>query len=373
MKVIISGGGIAGLTCAIALDKLGIETEVYEAASEIKPVGAGLVLQSNAIKALEYISIEDKIIEAGNPVNQLAIYKENGRVIKKQKPESKNRELFGGIAIHRHTLHNILKSYLDDKIFFLNKRAESFTSADDKVVLQFEDGTQAEGDYLISTDGINSNIRQQIISGSKPRYAGYLCWRAVVDNVFEIKEASETWGRKGRFGIVPINDNKLYWFAVITGHEFDSRLNQFTVENIAEQFSGYHSPIEDIINSTPNEALIKNSISDLKPLSRFAFDKVLLIGDAAHATTPNLGQGACQAIEDVMILHQEISSNKDMLQAFKSFEKRRLEKTKFIINTSRKMGAIAQTSNLLVVIVRNFLFSITPEFITERQLRKIYN
>lgn len=373
MKIIINGGGIAGLTCAIALNKLGIETKVYEAASEIKPVGAGLVLQSNAIKALEYLGIEDKIIEAGNPVNQLAIYKANGRVIKKQKPESKNRELFGGIAIHRHTLHEILKSYLDDKIFHLNKRAESVTNIDDKVILRFDDGTQTEGDYLISTDGINSNIRQQLIPGSKPRYAGYLCWRAVVDNVFGIKEASETWGRKGRFGIVPINDNKIYWFAVVTGHKFDTKLNQFTVEDIAEQFSGYHSPIPEIINSTPNDALIKNSISDLIPLDRFAFDKVLLIGDAAHATTPNLGQGACQAIEDVMVLHQEISTKKDMQQAFKSFQKRRLGKTKFIIDTSRRMGAIAQTSNPVAMEVRNFLFSITPEFVTERQLRKIYN
>jgi len=107
MKILINGGGIAGLTCAIALQKLGIETAVYESTPEIKPVGAGLVIQSNAIRALEYLGIEDKIIDAANPINQIAIIDEKGNVIKKQKPSSINRELFTGLAIHRHTLHKI--------------------------------------------------------------------------------------------------------------------------------------------------------------------------------------------------------------------------------------------------------------------------
>ena len=373
MKVLINGGGIAGLTCAIALNKLGIETEVYEAAAEIKPAGAGLVLQSNAIKALEYLGIEDKIIEAGNPVNQLAIYEANGRIIKRQRPDSKYREKFGGIAIHRHTLHEILKSYLDDNIFFLNKRAQSFSDDGEKVVLRFDDGTEAEGDYLISADGINSVIRQKLVPDSKPRYAGYLCWRAVVENNFGIKEASETWGKKGRFGIVPINENNIYWFAVITGHQFDSKLNNFTVEDIAEHFSGFHKPVSEILSSTPGSALIFNSISDLEPLNRFAYNNVLLTGDAAHAVTPNLGQGACQAIEDMMVLHQEISVHKDLKTAFKSFEQRRLARTKFITETSRKMGAMAQSGNTLLMAIRNFLFRMIPEFVTARQLNKIYN
>jgi 2-polyprenyl-6-methoxyphenol hydroxylase-like FAD-dependent oxidoreductase len=374
MKILINGGGIAGLTCAIALQKLGIETAVYESTPEIKPVGAGLVIQSNAIRALEYIGIEDKIIDAANPINQIAIIDEKANVIKKQKPSSINRELFAGLAIHRHTLHQILKSYLPEDLLFTSKKATSFLNKDGKVILQFEDGTNVEGDFLISADGINSNIRLQLLPDSKPRYAGHICWRSVIDNSdLKISEATETWGSKGRFGIVPINENKIYWYATISSNQFDVKINHYNLKNIKEHFSDYHSTVHEILEKSSNEKLIKNPICDIKPLNQFAFNKVLLIGDAAHATTPNLGQGACQAIEDVMVLHQEIVSGKDVESAFKSFEKRRMDKAKYIINTSRKLGSIAQIENKFLISLRNIVFKLTPDFITEHQLTKIYN
>jgi 2-polyprenyl-6-methoxyphenol hydroxylase-like FAD-dependent oxidoreductase len=374
MKILINGGGIAGLTCAIALQKLGIETVVYESTPEIKPVGAGLVIQSNAIRALEYLGIEDKIIEAANPINQIAIIDEKANVVKKQKPSSINRELFAGLAIHRHTLHQILKSYLPENLLFTSKKANSFLNKDGKVILQFEDGSNAEGDFLISADGINSNIRLQLLPDSKPRYAGYICWRSVIDNSdLKISEATETWGSKGRFGIVPINENKIYWYATINCNQFDVKINHYNLKKLKEHFSDYHSTVHEILEKSSNEKLIKNPICDIKPLNQFAFNKVLLIGDAAHATTPNLGQGACQAIEDVMVLHQEIVSGKDVESAFKSFEKRRMDKAKYIINTSRKLGSIAQIENKFLISLRNIVFKLTPDFITEHQLTKIYN
>jgi 2-polyprenyl-6-methoxyphenol hydroxylase-like FAD-dependent oxidoreductase len=374
MKILINGGGIAGLTCAIALQKLGIETSVYESTPEIKPVGAGLVIQSNAIRALEYLGIEDKIIDAANPINQIAIIDEKANVIKKQKPSSINRELFAGLAIHRHTLHQILKSYLPENLLFTSKKAISFWNKDGKVILQFEDGSNVEGDFLISADGINSNIRLQLLPDSKPRYAGYICWRSIIDNCdLKISEATETWGSKGRFGIVPINGNKIYWYATINCNQFDVKINHYNLKNIKEHFSDYHSPIPEILEKSFNEKLIKNPICDIKPLNQFAFEKVLLIGDAAHATTPNLGQGACQAIEDVMVLHQEIASGKDVESAFKSFEKRRTEKARYIINTSRKLGSIAQIENKFLISLRNIVFKLTPDFVTEHQFKKIYN
>ncbi|MCL6495000.1 MAG: FAD-dependent monooxygenase [Ignavibacterium sp.] len=374
MKILINGGGIAGLTCAIALQKLGIETVVFESTPEIKPVGAGLVIQSNAIRALEYLGIEDKIIDAANPINQIAIIDEKGNVIKKQKPSSINRELFAGLAIHRHTLHQILKSYLPENLLFTSKKAISFLNKDGKVILQFKDGSNAEGDFLISADGINSNIRLQLLPDSRQRYAGYICWRSVIDNSdLKISEATETWGSKGRFGIVPINENKIYWYATINCNQFDVKINHYNLKNIKEHFSDYHSTVHEILEKSSNEKLIKNPICDIKPLNQFAFNNVLLIGDAAHATTPNLGQGACQAIEDVMVLHQEIASGKDVESAFKSFEKRRTEKAKYIINTSRKLGSIAQIENKFLISLRNIVFKLTPDFVTEHQFKKIYN
>ncbi|MCU0344042.1 MAG: FAD-dependent monooxygenase [Ignavibacterium sp.] len=374
MKILINGGGIAGLTAAIALRKLGIETEVFESAQEIKPVGAGLVIQSNAIKALEYLGIEDDIIKSANPINQLAILNEEGGVIKNQKPASNNRELFSGLAIHRHSLHQILKSYLLENILFTNKKAISFSYKDEKVILHFENGSTAEGDFLIGADGINSNIRLQLLPHSKMRYAGYFCWRSIIENTNpKITEATETWGSNGRFGIVPINGNKIYWYATVNSDQFDVKIKHYSLKNLREHFDNYHSLVRQILEKSSDDNLIKNPICDIKPLNQFAFDKILLIGDAAHATTPNLGQGACQAIEDVMILHQEIASGKGIPSAFRSFERRRVEKTKFIIETSRKLGAIGQIENKFLISLRNIIFKLTPEFVTEHQFKKIYN
>ena len=373
LKFLVNGGGIAGLTAAIALKKLGYEAVVFESAQEIKPVGAGLVLQSNSLKALEYLKIEDQIIEASNPINQLVIVNESGKIIKQQKASSKYRELFGGMAIHRHTLHTILQSYLDPNIIHTNKKAVSFTEDDEKVILHFADGSFEKGDFIISADGINSAIRRQILPESTARYAGYICWRGVIDNfVPKVKEATETWGSKGRFGIVPINENRIYWYVTISGSIDDVRLKSFGKKELVEHFSSYHSDVKKVLEQTNNSEIIITPICDLKPLGRFAYNRVLLIGDAAHATTPNLGQGACQAIEDAMVLHKELASTKNVYDAFKSFEQKRIKKTKHIIDTSRKVGAMAQIENIAVGAVRNLIMKLTPEFITELQLKKLY-
>ncbi len=373
VKFIINGGGIAGLTAAIAIERLGYEAVVFESAHEIKPVGAGLVLQSNALNSLEYLKIEDQIIEASNPINQLVIVNENGKIVKQQKASSKYRELFGGMAIHRHTLHSILQSYLDPRIIHTNKKAVSFSEDDEKIILHFADGSSEKGDFIISADGINSAVRRQILPESNPRYAGYISWRGVIDNFTpRVIEATETWGSKGRFGIVPINENRIYWYATISGSIDDARLNRFGKTELMDHFKNYHPAVIKVLEQTENNGIIVTPICDIKPLNRFAYNRVLLIGDAAHATTPNLGQGACQAIEDAMFLHKELASTKNVYDAFKLFEQKRIKKAKFIIDTSRKLGAMAQIENMVVGAVRNLIMKFTPEFVTELQLKKLY-
>lgn len=374
MKILINGGGIAGLTCAIALQKLGFETEVFEAAPQIKPAGAGLVIQRNAIKAFEYLGIADDVIRASKPINQFSIRDEKGRIIKNQKPSSSDKMQFVGLGIHRHTLHQILQRHLPEYICTTNKKAVRFTNEQEKIRLHFEDGTDTAGDYLISADGIHSPIRLQLLPDSKPRYAGYICWRSVVNNSeLNITSALEFWGPKGRFGIVPINGNNVYWYASINAaHQYDSKNYHYSLGYLKDHFAGYPAEVKKVLALSADDALVLNPISDIKPLDRFAFGRVLLIGDAAHATTPNLGQGACQAIEDVMVLHQELTSVKDISAAFSSFDKRRVKKAAYIINTSRKLGAAGQIENKFLSAVRNLLMKLTPASVTENQFKKIY-
>ncbi|KAF5279292.1 hypothetical protein FQR65_LT15422 [Abscondita terminalis] len=179
-----------------------------------------------------------------------------------------------------------------------------------------------------------------------PRYSGYHCWRATIDNsTIQLDKGSETWGAKGRFGMTPLVGNKIYWYACINTTANNPLYRNWNIENLRKHFASYHHPIPQILNETEDKQLIWNDIIDIKPLDQLAFGNILLLGDAGHATTPNMGQGACQAIEDVAVLIDELKKDISIAQAFVDFEKRRLSRTRYITETSWTIGKIAQWQN----------------------------
>ncbi len=375
VRITIIGGGIAGLTCAIALKQAGFQPEIVEAAPNISAVGAGLVLAANAMKALKHISIEEDVVNKGRLLPAFSIYDSGGKVIMRTDSISLSQKYgVDNFAIHRADLHSLLLSKTNDLIVNTNRQAVDFIQKPDSVIIHFKDGTQLETDFLIVADGIHSAIRQKLIPNSLPRYAGYTCWRAVIESSnLKITETSETWGTEGRFGIVPLKENKIYWFACINAPEKDEKMKKFTISDLRIHFKHFHPTIPDVLWETPNEALIHNDILDIKPLSQFAHGRIVLIGDAAHATTPNLGQGACQAIEDAVILGEMMKKNADIRTAFLQFEQKRLGRTRYIVNTSRRLGELAQTSNSFAASLRNFFFRLIPESVSRQQFKKLYD
>ncbi len=372
MKFTIIGGGIAGLTTAIALKKIGIVVQVFEATPSIQPLGAGLVLAANAIKAYRNLGIAEKIIAKGQALSTLQILNQKGKVLTSADAVaiSKKYDLHN-FAIHRAALHETLLEELQPAQVILGKKASGFEQSDNgKLIVHFADGSTHVTDFLIVADGVHSAIRQQLLPGSVPRYAGYTCWRAVITNPgLQLNTATETWGNGRRFGIVPLKDDKIYWFACVNAPQNDSVSRAYTIADIQRIFQNFHEPIPAILNNTPDKALIWNDIIDLKPIHKFAFSSAVLIGDAAHATTPNLGQGACQAIEDAIILADELAKAATPTDAFFAFEKRRQKRAHLVVNTSWNLGKIAQISNPILAAFRNNLFRMVPENINERQMK----
>lgn len=374
MKITIIGAGIAGLTTAIALKKAGIPYVIYESAPNIGPVGAGLGLGVNAIKAFRELGIAKEVISAGRLLEAFAIKNEKGEIISRTNSLEISREYgVDNFTIHRYALHDILLKHAGIENVICGKRCVDFKQEGDQTTLYFNDNSQAVAEYLIVSDGINSPIRQKLIPDSKTRYAGYTCWRGVVDNFgFELREASEIWGQKGRIGIVPLADNKTYWFACINTTEKNQKFKAFTTNDLFKHFDSYPAIVKDLIRQTDNSKLIWADICDLKPLMQFAFGNILLIGDAAHATTPNMGQGACQAIEDAVFLGNIISHEKDFSKAFQLFEKRRIARTTFVVNKSWQIGRVAQWENKLAIGFRNFLLRKMPPSFSKKQMKFLY-
>lgn len=374
-SIAIIGGGIAGLTTAIALKKIGFQPFVFEAAPQIKALGAGLLLAANAMKGFERIGIADIIIPAGQQLSQFAILDQQGKSISEADSKALS-ERYGlhNFAIHRADLHQVLMTELKDIALKTGKKATHFIQEADTVTVYFEDGSQHSTEYMIVADGIHSAIRQQLVPESTPRYAGYTCWRAVVDNPgLTLNAATETWGAAGRMGIVPLANNKIYWFLCINAPQGDLTMKAYKTVDLAARFKDYHAPIPQLLQATRNEQLIWSDIIDLKPIQKYAFGRVLLLGDAAHATTPNMGQGACQAIEDAAVLLDECEKmSDDFTQVFQNFERRRLHRTHTIVNRSWSIGKVAQWTNPFLIGLRNRAIRLIPPSVNERQIAFLY-
>lgn len=371
--IAIIGGGIAGLTCAIAFEKLGYKTAVFESRKSIEADGAGIAVAGNAIGAFKLLGIDQNIIARGRMVNHFPILDETGSALFSVKPHQirKDRPL-ANFAIHRAALHEALLSLMNHADVNTGKRLQQISEENGGYRLSFEDNSSAFSNYIIGADGIHSEVRKFVNPKSKIRYAGYDCWRGITKNISGAKDGFETWGKKGRFGMVPLANNKIAWYLCL--NRKGNKPLQKSKEALATQLQTYHDPIPEIITSTPSDAILFNPIIDLKPHKTYTKDNILLIGDAAHATTPNLGQGACQAIETVATLYQILQEEDNLTRAFKTLEEKRIRRTHYITKTSWLVGKAAQLENPILVGIRNFIFRNTPARINNKQIeRVIYN
>ena len=376
MRIAIIGGGIGGLCTAITLQALGYDTKVFEAATEFRPVGAGIGVGSNAMQVLMEIGVGADIAKNGHILQRQVFLNHKGKELNSI-PFLKLKALFGqeNITIHRADLHAAFYHSLKPNTILFNKKCLSFREEKNKVFVYFQDQTEIEVDVLIAADGIHSPIRQQLIPSSTPRYAGYTCWRGITKNNGRVDASSSTeiWSTCGRFGMAPMKDGKIYWFACINSKEANPIYKDLKPEDIANLFNHLPHDVPDIIRTTEPSQILHHDIYDINPLKKFVYGRVALLGDAAHATTPNMGQGAGQAIEDAIVLAKAFQQNIDWKKALQSYEQQRLARTTKVIKLSRQIGAIAQIQNAPITALRNFLFPFIPTSALLWRLKFLYD
>ncbi len=374
----ILGGGIGGLSLAIALTRRGHDVIVYEAAPQWKPLGAGLGLAGNAIKAFREIGIDQEVLAMSRVLKKVVVRSQKGRALMATDSQEISRRfgVVNNFTIHRADLHQVLTSQLAPNTVQLGKACVDIEQDNRGVKIYFKDGTHVDHDFAIAADGIHSPVRKKFVPHSKTRYAGYTCWRGVTDQIpdgLDMDETSETWGPGCRMGIVPMTQNRVYWFACVNASENNSTMKSLSPSELLLFFRGFHAPVPELIRSTSASAIIWNDIIDLEPLTKFAFGRVVLMGDAAHATTPNMGQGACMAIEDAVVLANSIDACSDPVEAFNVFEQKRILRTTKVVNDSWQIGKMAQWDNPLLTGIRNFALPFIPQSVTDKQFRFIYD
>lgn len=372
MNIDIIGAGIGGLTTAIALERKGIKTRIFEQAKQIKEVGAGIILANNAMQVYEKLGLRKVIEENGNPISSMNITKPNLKPLSKidlsyfeQKHNTKN------IAIHRGLLQQILIDKLKSTKINLDHKLTSIVENTNGYELKFENEEKTQSSTVLGADGINSIVRKNLFPNNEVRNANQICWRGVTEYKLPTKfknELNEAWGKTERFGFVQISESKVYWYAL---KSFKNNMNEFSINEIEQYFSDYNSIIQNIIKSTKKEQINTAEISDLKPTNTWCKSNVCLIGDSAHATTPNMGQGACQAIEDAYVL-SECLSKYGTTKAFYEYQNLRLAKAHQVVKASWIVGKIAHLSNPILIGLRNQIMRLIPTFVNRKQNEKIY-
>jgi 2-polyprenyl-6-methoxyphenol hydroxylase-like FAD-dependent oxidoreductase len=408
MKIAIIGGGIGGLTTAIALQKNGFtDITVYEAAPKIEPIGAGILLAANAMNIFHRLGIVEQMQAAGNALESAGLGNHHGTLLTKVDflKIIKNYG-FGTIAIHRGKLQQVLLQNIGKTVVVTGKRLKNivytegvldlgFGISDFGTVtpkpetrnpkyteggtqLEFQDGTTAKADIIIGADGIHSVVRKHIFGDIPLRYSGQTCWRGIAKMQLDNPKATaELWGTRAglRASLVQVNDTEVYWYITLK-HAAGLKLSkEETKPYLLDLVSEFNSPIQKAVQCTENQHILHNDLSDFKPIKSWYKDNIVLIGDAAHATTPNLGQGACQAIEDALALADSLKSTPSVYsvnKAFLNYQNARMKKVLFVVNTSLQIGQLSNIGGAIGYRFRNFLLRIAPNSVADRQFDYLF-
>jgi 2-polyprenyl-6-methoxyphenol hydroxylase-like FAD-dependent oxidoreductase len=359
MRGMVIGGGIGGLAAALAMKRIGIDARVFEQAPQIQEVGAGLSLWSNAVSALDRLGVADQVIRHGSVYRRGRTITADGRLLSEVDLHAINPHV-PCVMARRTDLQQELLSALGAEHVTVDAKCTSVSQASQQVEAQFANGRAEQADFLIGADGIHSVVREQLFGTEAPRYSGFTGWRALAE--FELRELEQDttiliMGVGFQMGIFHCGPGRVYWFlahAAKAGGRDDAEGPR---AYLLKRFEGCTSLLTSTLSATCDQRIMRNDLFDRPSTWPWGQGRITLLGDAIHPTTPNLGQGACQAIEDAVFLADSILRHPTIEPALRHYEHRRRQRTAMVSRQSRQFGRLLGLKNPLLARLRNRLMA----------------
>ncbi|HEX8349823.1 MAG TPA: FAD-dependent monooxygenase [Hymenobacter sp.] len=367
-KIIIIGGGIGGLAMANCLQLQGLGFELYEQAPRLTEVGAGIGMSKSALDIFEKIGVSEKIRLSGSFIKYACVKDSDLNLIRELPVE------LDSICIHRARLIKILGENIPASKVHLDKRVKSIDQHSGVVHVVFEDKTTVSAKCVIVADGINSVVRNQTFPDIKIRYADQVIWRGLTKiklPTYYNNRFVEIWDSRKRFLFVPMDEEHVFWLAVQKGKP-GGKDNPATIKtDLFNDFLDFNPLVKDLITNSQN--FIRNDLADLGSQPRkWASGNIVFLGDAIHATTPNLAQGACQAIEDAYALSVCLRKHaQDLPKSFSAYQALRQKKAMLVVNTSWRLGQMAHTANPLLQQLFKQFWRFAPDSLFKKQEQAI--
>ncbi len=369
-SAVVVGGGIGGLTAAVALRQVGWRVTVLERAARFGEIGAGITLLSNGLRCLDAIGLGDAVRGSGMPVLAIGMRTDKGRWLSRIDGDGTDLEARMGtttLVLHRAELHKILRDALPAAALIAGVVTKGIHGGTDggpaEVHFRNRDrDSLLRAELVVGADGVHSWVRaQRWPDAPAPVYSGSTTWRAVTTpSSAAVTEMSLSWGRGTEFGVMPLVDGRTYWYAAANAVE--GQRNRDELEELRRQFGDWHEPVPAVLAHTQPQAVLRHDIYRLPKLDSYHQGSVVLLGDAAHAMTPNLGQGGGQALEDAIALAAAVSRASNVAAALSKYDHERRARTQAMsLAATRQLRFGQQLHNPIGVAIRNTAVALTPD------------
>ncbi|MDH6144099.1 2-polyprenyl-6-methoxyphenol hydroxylase-like FAD-dependent oxidoreductase [Kitasatospora sp. GP30] len=379
MEAIVIGGGIGGLAAALALHRLGHQVTVHERAASLEPVGAGLAVAPNALRALDRLGIGDHLRAHAGPDHPAAgLRRPSGRRLARVDYDAM-AGVFGDrlVAVARSVLVDTLAAALPPGTVRTGSPAELLDhgTADRPAVVRTADGERT-ADLVVGADGIRSATRATLFPRHPgPRYSGFTTWRTLIPSPPRAPSAvGEIWGSGGLVGVVPLVERQLYVYAAALATDGSRAADGDELAELRRHFGTWCEPVPELLAAADPNRVLRHDVWEIAdPLPAYHHGRVALLGDAAHAMSPFQGQGACQAIEDALVLATTLGT--DPVTTLPAYTAARLPRTTAIVAGSRRVGALVARNTPAGVLVRDALLAVTgllPQRLVLRQMARTY-